>query len=229
MTSRTKAAPARHLTAAIVFAFAAARRVATFRVGECMPTKGTIACLTADGFEDAELLAPRDRLRDAGFRVEIIGIGAEGTKIRGKRGAEVRIDRSLEEVRPQEYVALLLPGGHATDELRADERAVAFVRNFDLLKRPIWAICHGPQLFLTAGLVRGRTMTAWRTVQRDLELAGARVVDEPLVIDGNWLTSRNPRDAEQYAWAFRDILLQSEEARAPVNPSIPSDEATAHV
>lgn len=192
---------------------------------------GKVACLIAEGFEDTELFAPKERLENAGFEVELVGLAEAGTTVRGKRGGKVRLDRSLDGARPQDYVALLVPGGHSPDALRAEERAISFVRNFDLLRRPIWAICHGPQLLSTAGLVRGRTMTAWQTVQRDLELAGAHVKDEPLVIDGNWLTSRNPQDADQYAWAFAALLLQQhgEEARAPVNPSIPSEEAEAHV
>ncbi len=193
-----------------------------------MDEKGVVACLVADGFEDSELLFPKERLENAGFTVELIGIDEAGTTIRGKRGAKMRLDHTLDEVRPQHYDALLIPGGHSPEKLRKDERALSFVRNFDLLKRPLWAICHGPQLLISAGLVRDRVMTAAASVQSELAAAGARVRDEPLVIDGNWHTSRNPRDADQFAWAFAARVLQEHgevDVTAPVNPSVPAEGA----
>jgi protease I len=98
--------------------------------------------------------------------------------------------------------------------LRADQRFVEFVKRFDALKRPLAAVCHGPQLLLSARLVRGRTLTAWPTVQVDLELAGANVKDEPVVIDQNWITSRKPDDLQAFSEAFVQALRKAERTTA---------------
>ncbi|HEY0709489.1 MAG TPA: DJ-1/PfpI family protein, partial [Polyangia bacterium] len=127
-----------------------------------------VVCLLADGFEDSEFRIPYDRLRNAGVKVDVVGAKA-GTTLKGYKGKEsIRTDRGIEEARPDEYTALLIPGGHSPDQLRADDRFVAFVRAFDATGAPVAAVCHGPQLLMTAELVRGRTLTAWKTVQGDL-------------------------------------------------------------
>src|SRR5260221_7203321 len=126
-----------------------------------------IACLLADGFEDSEFRVPYDRFREAGHEVTVIGL-VKGQTLRGERGKEqIDAELGIEEAQPGEFDALFIPGGYSPDKLRADPRAVAFVRAS--ANRPILAVCHGPQLLLTADLVRGRTLTAWRTVQGDLE------------------------------------------------------------
>lgn len=164
-----------------------------------------VACVLGQGFEDSELRVPYDRMRNAGLEVEIIGTRA-GEEIKGYRGREVvKADRGIDEVRPEDYAALFIPGGYSPDHLRADPRFVEFVRKFDATGRPVAAVCHGPQLLITAGLVKGRTLTAWKTVQEDLRQIGANVKDEPVVIDGNWITSRQPDDLE----AFSDAILRA--------------------
>lgn len=164
-----------------------------------------VACLLANGFEDSELKVPYDRLTQAGVRVEVIG-SRVGDQLEGKRRKEtVLVDRSIDQARAEDYQALLIPGGHSPDRLRADQRFVEFVRRFEALGRPIAAVCHGPQLLMAAGLVKGRTLTAWKTVQHDLQLAGATVKDEPLVLDRNWITSRKPEDLQ----VFSEALLKS--------------------
>jgi protease I len=165
-----------------------------------------IACLLTSGFEDSEFRIPYDRLRAAGHQVDIIG-PQKGQKLEGKRGKEkTKSDRAINDARPDEYDALLIPGGFSPDKLRVDRRFVDFVRAMDAATKPIAAVCHGPQLLITAGLVKGRTLTAWPTIQEDLRQIGANVVDREVVIDRNWLTSRKPDDLEAFSQAFLDAL-----------------------
>jgi protease I len=160
---------------------------------------GKIACLLASGFEDSEFEIPYERLFAAGYQVEIIGAHA-GEQLRGKQGkVSVTVDIGVDEADPATYEGMLIPGGLSPDFLRADERFVELVAEFDATGRPLAAVCHGPQLLLTAELVRGRRLTAWSTVQGDLRQAGAEVEDEPVVVDGNWITSRNPGDLELFS------------------------------
>jgi protease I len=181
----------------------------------------TVACLLGQGFEDSEFRVPYDRLREAGLMVDIIGTRT-GEELKGYRGREsVRADRGIDEVRPEEYGALLLPGGYSPDHLRADPRFVAFVRRFDATGHPIAAVCHGPQLLITAGLVKGRTLTAWKTVQQDLQQMGANVKDEPVVIDRNWITSRQPDDLEAFSQALIGALEPREHGAQPRAASEP--------
>ncbi|RPH69809.1 MAG: type 1 glutamine amidotransferase [Myxococcaceae bacterium] len=161
-----------------------------------------VAILLGQDFEDSEFKVPYDRLKAEGFEVDIIGREA-GEELRGKKGkVTVKATRSIADARPREYDALVIPGGYSPDKLRADERFVRVVREFDALKKPLAAVCHGPQLLITAGLVKGRTLTAWSTIQEDLRQAGANVKDEPVVKDGLWITSRKPEDLEQFADAL---------------------------
>ena len=161
-----------------------------------------VAILLGQDFEDSEFKVPYDRLKAEGFEVDIIGREA-GEELRGKKGkVTVKATRSIADARPMEYDALVIPGGYSPDKLRADERFVRVVREFDALKKPLAAVCHGPQLLITAGLVKGRTLTAWSTIQEDLRQIGANVKDEPVGKDGLWITSRKPEDLEQFADAL---------------------------
>jgi protease I len=171
-----------------------------------------VACLLGPGFEDSEFRIPYDRLKAAGYQVDVIGLRA-GEEVKGSKGKEsVKVEKSIDQVKPQEYQGLLIPGGQSPDHLRVDPRVVQFVKQFDALKRPLAAVCHGPQLLLTARLVKGRTLTAWQTVQGDLEQAGAKVVDEAVVRDQNWITSRKPEDLEKFSEALI-AALESENRR----------------
>ncbi|TMA23898.1 MAG: type 1 glutamine amidotransferase [Deltaproteobacteria bacterium] len=179
--------------------------------------QGRIACLLGPGFEDSEFRVPYDALKNAGNQVDIISTKA-GVELKGYKGKEtVKADKGIDEVRPEDYQALLIPGGHSPDQLRKDKKIVEFVKKFDALKRPLAAVCHGPQLLLTARLVRGRTLTAWETVQGDLEQAGANVKDQEVVIDQNWITSRKPEDLKAFSEALLNALRNAgkrSEARA---------------
>jgi protease I len=167
-----------------------------------------IACLLDNDFEDSEFRKPADALSAAGHEVVVIGFHADA-RLTGKQGREAtRADRSIADVEPNEFDALLLPGGYSPDHLRADQRMVDFTRAFFDRERPVLAICHGPQLLLTAGVVEGRTMTAWKTVQVDLKAAGADVVDKEVVIDRNLVTSRQPSDLDAFSKASIELLSQ---------------------
>jgi protease I len=167
-----------------------------------MAQRARVACVLSDGFEDSEFRIPYDRLRGEGYEVEIIGAEA-GRTLEGKQGKEhVRVEKGIAEARPQDYQALFIPGGYSPDHLRIDPRFVEFAKAFDRDRKVVAAVCHGPQLLMTAGLVKGRTLTAWPTIQQDLAMVGARVKDEPVVEDGNWITSRKPDDLQQFSDAI---------------------------
>jgi protease I len=169
-----------------------------------------IACLLADGFEDSEFRIPYDRLRDTGYEVEIIGMKA-GAELTGYKQRETATtDLSIDDADAKSYGGLLIPGGQSPDHLRVDQRFVDFVKEFDATGRPLAAVCHGPQLLLTAELQRGRTLTAWPTVQGDLRQAGAHVKDEAVVVDGNWITSRKPDDLGAFSSKFIEELARGD-------------------
>jgi protease I len=185
---------------------------------------GKVACLLGPGFEDSEFRIPFDRLRQAGYQVDIIGTKA-GEKLKGDKGKETATtDLGIDDADVDNYVGLLIPGGYSPDKLRADDRFVQFVRDFDATKRPLAAVCHGPQLLLTAELVQGRTLTAWKTVQGDLRQAGAHVQDQEVVVDDNWITSRKPDDLEAFSAKLIEELGQEEERtgiQAPNEQALP--------
>lgn len=154
-----------------------------------------VAVLITDEFEDSEFTSPAEVYKRAGFEVVTIEKQA-GNVVKGKKGeAEVTIDRSIDDVSPAEFDALLLPGGHSPDTLRGDERFVTFTRDFVSSGKPVFAICHGPQLLISAEVVRGRKLTAVKPIVIDLKNAGADFYDQEVVVDNNQLvTSRTPDD-----------------------------------
>jgi protease I len=163
----------------------------------------TIAIPLADGFEDLEFTVPRQRLTDAGHRVTVFGTKA-GEQVQGKRGqATARIDEVASALEPEAFDALVIPGGHAPDELRMDRSVVSFVRRFWETGRPVAAVCHGPQLLIEADVVRDRRLTSYPSIRRDLANAGAVWVDREVVQDRNLITSRRPDDLD----AFCDAIL----------------------
>jgi protease I len=156
-----------------------------------------VAILVTDGFEQVELTEPRKALDQAGAKSEIVS-PASG-KVKGwqhtKWGDELPVDVALDRANPEDYDALLLPGGVMNpDRLRMNEKAVAFVRHFVQSGKPIAAICHGPWTLIEAGAVEGRKMTSWPSLQTDLKNAGAQWVDQEVVVDNGLVTSRKPDD-----------------------------------
>jgi protease I len=157
----------------------------------------TIAILATDGFEQSELTEPKRALEDAGATVHVVS--PKSGSIRGWNhtdwGDEVPVDRGLEQVRPEDYDDLVLPGGQINpDKLRLEPRAVEFVRAFFAAGKPVGAICHRPWLLVEADVVRGREVTSWPSLRTDLRNAGAQWVDREVVVDQGLVTSRKPDD-----------------------------------
>ena len=168
-----------------------------------------VLILSADQFEDSELLYPYWRLREEGFTPEVASFKKE--KIRGKRGYEVPVDLALEEVRVEDYAGLVLPGGKAPAALREDERVLALVRNFYRSGKPIAAICHGPQILVSAGLLSGHRATCYWKVKDEVLACGAEYLDREVVVDGQIVTSRHPGDLPAFMRAFLRKLKGLEE------------------
>ena len=167
-----------------------------------------IAILATDGFEQAELTDPRKNLEQAGAKVDVISLKSGEIKGWDKKdwGKSVKVDRLVTDVKPDEYDALVLPGGVINpDKLRIDKNAVAFVKHFVETGKPVAAICHGPWTLIEAGVVQGKTMTSWPSLHTDLSNAGANWVDKEVVQDGNIITSRKPEDIP----AFSNKLIEA--------------------
>lgn len=167
-----------------------------------------IACVLAKDFEDSEFKEPYDAFKAAGHDVVIVGVKAQEDLEGDKGKVRTRTDKAFAEVRPDEFDALFIPGGYSPDKLRAQEPAVQFVKAFMTAGKPTMAICHGPQLLLTADEHRGHRMTAWKTVQGDLKKAGANVVDQEVVVDRNLVTSRMPQDIPAFIRESLKVLDQ---------------------
>ena len=166
----------------------------------------TVLIMATDGFEESELFGPREILIGRGAEVRLAAPSATPIQatVRDDSGRVIRPDLTIAEARAEDFDALLLPGGvRNPDTLRADAGAIALIRAFDAAGKPIAAICHGPWLLVEADLLRGRRATCWRSIRTDLANAGATVVDEPAVTDGNIVTSREPDDVA----AFTEALI----------------------
>lgn len=174
-----------------------------------------ILILSADRFEDSELLVPLARLREAGMQVDI-GSFSVGT-IHGKHGESAHANRALAEIRAEDYDALMLPGGKAPAALRQDAQVLALVRHFFAAGKPVAAICHGPQVLISAGVLAGRTLTAYRSVAHELKAAGAQYRDAEVVVDGNLVTSRTPADLPAFLREFIKTLQAV--AATPARPA----------
>lgn len=174
-----------------------------------------ILILSADHFEDSELLVPLARLSLAGMQVDI-GSFAVGT-IHGKHGERARANRAIAEIRPEDYDALVLPGGKAPAALRQDAQVLALVRHFFAAGKPVAAICHGPQVLISAGVLKGRTATAHRSVASEFDAAGAHYRDAAVVVDGNLVTSRTPADLPDF---LREFITKLQAVAA--SPALPA-------
>lgn len=165
-----------------------------------------IAILVEEGFEDAELVEPLRAMKEAGARVEVIGSRSK-QNYKGKRGeAAITSDAAAEEVQAADYDAIIVPGGHAPDRMRLHPSMADLVRAAHDQGKLVAAVCHGPQLLISADIVRGRRLTSWPSVAVDLKNAGAEWVDEPVVRDDNLITSRKPADLPVFNKAIIDAL-----------------------
>jgi protease I len=161
-----------------------------------------VAVLVGPEFEDSELEVPIRALTENDHRVVLLGTEAEQELV-GKRGrVRATTDAAVRNHRADEFDMLLIPGGHSPTYLREDPAMLDFVESFCRMGRPVAAICHGPQLLMAAGQGGGRRMTAWPSVQDELREFGAEVVDQPVVEDGAFITSRKPADLEPFCAAI---------------------------
>ncbi len=151
-----------------------------------------ILAISADDFEDTELLVPFYRFREEGIHVDVASINSG--QIKGKHGYEVTVDKTLKDVDPEEYDVLLLPGGKAPAAVRKEKKALEIARHFFEKNPPVLTICHGPQTLISAGLMKGRRATCYKSVAPEMKEAGAVYEDKEVVVDGNLVTSRQPSD-----------------------------------
>ncbi|PVX52195.1 protease I [Balneicella halophila] len=166
-----------------------------------------VAVVAENGFEESELFEPYNRLKKEGAEVHIVS--SKKGEIQAMKGKEwtktIAVDKTFDEVSPEEYNAVVLPGGVVNpDTLRNNEDAVKFVKHFSDVKKPIAAICHGPWTLINAEAVKGKNMTSYSSIRKDLENAGANWVDEEVVVDQGLVTSRTPDDLP----AFMDKMVE---------------------
>lgn len=186
-----------------------------------------VAILVADGFEQVEMTKPREALHEAGAETKIVSI--KSGKVFGmnheEKGDKFDVDLTLDKAQVNDFDALLMPGGLLNpDAMRQEESALDFVRGFFEANKPVAVICHGPQVLINAGLVRGRTLTSWPALEVDLKNAGANWVDEEVVVDNGLVSSRNPDDIpafnrkmiEEFAEGKHEGMNQPAEKSAPV-------------
>ena len=160
-----------------------------------------VVILTEEGFEQVELTSPLEALKNAGATVDVVSPKSGKIKAWDKTnwGIEINVDKELSTVSPDDYDALVLPGGVMNpDKLRQNKEAVAFVSAFLDEGKPIAAICHGPQMLIETGMIGGRTLTSYPSLQTDLQNARAHWVDEEVVVDNGLVTSRRPADLEAF-------------------------------
>lgn len=177
-----------------------------------------IAALLGDGFEESELLEPRRALEEAGAIVTIVGVDEKSrSKIRGKRGLDegqsVKAEELVVDCTAEDFDALLIPGGASPDHIRMNKEVQRFVREFDAVKKPMFVICHGPQVLISAQIVRGRQLTGFASIADDIRNAGGLYRDQPVVQDSNWVTSRDPGDLGQFNRAIIEKLASATAAQ----------------
>jgi len=169
-----------------------------------------IAFLVTDGFEDIEVKVPYSRLKELGYKTVIVGT-TEGREITGKRGkVTYRTELSIESIKKEDFDAIVIPGGYSPDKLRMNKEVVDFVREFYKTNKPIAAICHGPQLLITARVLNGHQLTGWESIAVDIENAGGDYLNNSVVIDRNIISSRKPHDIPQFIDAIISELDKGE-------------------
>jgi protease I len=181
-----------------------------------------ILIVATDGFEEWELFGPREILQKRGAEVVLASLTTDpiqGT-IHDDPGKTIRPDMTVDEANADDFDALILPGGvRNPDTLRMHVNVIRLILDFADQQKPIAAICHGPWLLVEANLLDGRTATSWPSIRTDLRNAGANVVDEPAVTDGNIVTSRNPQDVEAFTNALIDLVEEAPDVTEILHPS----------
>lgn len=166
--------------------------------------RGTVVILVAAEYEDLEVWYPKLRLEEAGYEVKLAGMGE--ASYRGKHGYPCRVDGHVSEFHPAALSGLLAPGGWAPDKLRRDPAVLRLVRELHEAGKMIATICHGPWVLISAGIVRGRTLTSTVGIRDDVTNAGAVWVDRPVVVDGNIVSARVPADLPEFGATMVDVL-----------------------
>jgi len=181
-----------------------------------------VLIVATDGFEEWELFGPREILQKRGAEVVLASLKRDPIQatIHDDPGRTIRPDLTVDEAHADDFDALILPGGvRNPDQLRMHPRVIELIGEFDRQRKPIAAICHGPWLLVEADLLRGRTATSWPSIRTDLKNAGATVVDEAAVTDGNIVTSRKPDDVEAFTNALIDLVENAPEVTEIREPS----------
>ncbi|NJD98282.1 type 1 glutamine amidotransferase [Thermococcus sp. LS1] len=160
--------------------------------------------LSADGFEDLELIYPLHRIKEEGHEVYVASF--QRGKITGKHGYTVNVDLAFDEVDPDEFDALVLPGGKAPEIVRLNEKAVMITKRMFEKGKPVASVCHGPQILISAKVLKGRKGTSTITIRDDVINAGAEWIDAEVVVDGNWVSSRHPGDLHAWMREFVKLL-----------------------
>lgn len=178
-----------------------------------------IAMLATDGFEQVELTEPKKNLENAGAKVMVLSVAKTPKEIKGWKftdwGDKVKVDGLVSDANPADFDALVLPGGQINpDKLRMEKDAVSFVKRFAETGKTVAAICHGPWMLVEADLVRGKTMTSWPSIRTDLKNAGANVVDQEVVEDGQFITSRKPDDIPAFSEKIIEAVSGAAKRRA---------------
>jgi protease I len=163
-----------------------------------------IAILCGPDYEDMELQYPLYRLKEEGAEVVVVGIGADSYK--GKKGYPVTVDAQITDLNAKDFDAVVIPGGYAPDHMRRSEELLAFVREIHDQGKTVAAICHAPWVAVSAGILKGRRVTCVPAIKDDVMNAGGDYVDEPVVVDGNLVTSRRPDDLPVFLPALIDAI-----------------------
>jgi protease I len=169
-----------------------------------------VAFILDEMFEDSEFKYPYDRTKEAGHDTVVIGL-EKGKTVAGKKGKEeITTDAAISEVSPEDFDALVIPGGYSPDKIRSDRNMVEFTRAMASSGKPVAAICHAGWMLAEADVIKGKTVTSWPSIKTDLVNSGANWVDQEVVEDENLITSRKPDDLE----AFTKVLLSQVEQKS---------------
>lgn len=163
-----------------------------------------IAIITEDKCEDIEFFYPYYRFFEEGYDVDVITL--KGEAFEGKHGLGLKESKAIDTAKPSDYVLLYLPGGKAPQKLRDDEKVLKFVQDFAASGKPIAAICHGPQILISSGLVKGKNISAWPEMKEEIEKAGGIFCDEALKEDGQFITARKPGDLHRHLYGVLKCL-----------------------
>ena len=166
----------------------------------------SVAIIIANEFDEQEFRQPYERLKAEGASVTVVGVEADQVLVGHHRQGEVTTNASFYDASPDDFDAVIVPGGYSPDKLRLSKTAVDFVRGMYERGKLVAAICHAPSLLISAGIVRGKTITSWPSIALDLANAGAMVVEREVVIDGNIVTSRNVTDLPAFIQTIVNIL-----------------------